>query len=287
MIKRYLPFALLAAFALAGCTGQKDEAKTDGAASGDKTATAATSDAELMKQAAEVASGKGGEAAKPTDAANAATPVSGAPAGIPGLTLGQDYEIIKDGQPFEPLNGKIEVVEVFNFVCPACNGFQPMLLPWKKTLGADVRFTYVPAAFGGNWDAYVRAFYAAEMMGIESKSHEAIYDAIHLKEQLKGEHGTDSDDDIAKVYAQFGVDPKVFAANMQSFAVNAKFNRAKQYILEQKVGGTPTVMVNGKYRINPRFDDIPRVADALIAYERAHAAGAAAAPAAAKPAAKP
>ena len=36
---------------------------------------------------------------------------------------------------------------------------------------------------------------------------------------------------------------------MKSFAVMAKFNKAKQYIVQQQVNGTPTLMVNGKYRV--------------------------------------
>lgn len=281
MLKRYLPVLLLATLALAGCPGQKANDAQAGA-SGDKTESG-TSEADLLKQAQEVANGGGEQAATPADP-NAAAPAAASAASdagaIPGLTLGKDYEIIEGGQPFEPLNGKIEVVEVFNFVCPACNHFQPMLLPWKKRLPADVRFTYVPAAFGNNWDPYVRAFYAAQMMGIEEKSHEALYDAIHLKEQLKGERGSDSAEEIGKVYAQFGVDAKQFAGNMQSFAVEAKFNRAKQYIMDQNVRSTPTIMVNGKYRVKgASFEDMPRIAGVLVDYERARTGGA---PAAAK-----
>ena len=66
---------------------------------------------------------------------------------------------VKNGQPFDPLDGKVEVIEVFNFVCPACFQFQPGLTTWEKTKPANVRFTYVPAAFGPKWDQYVRAFY--------------------------------------------------------------------------------------------------------------------------------
>ena len=35
--------------------------------------------------------------------------------------------VIQGGQPYAPLNGKIEVVEVFNFICPACARFEPLL----------------------------------------------------------------------------------------------------------------------------------------------------------------
>lgn len=274
-MKRHLIFALLASVALTACTGKEE----DTAAAPVATTEAAPNDAEVMAAAEALAKASAdpnapvAEAATPP--AETATPAPAAPANgaIPGLKLGTDYEIIKNGQPFEPLNGKIEVVEVFNFVCPACAAFEPLVANWKKTLGPDVRFTYVPAAFGGNWDQFVRSYYTAQTMGIAEKAHARTYDAIHLEGKLKGERGEDSDADIAAFYAQFGVEAKQFAGNMKSFAVSGKYNKARQYITTQQVTGTPTLMVNGKYRVLGRnsWEERLAIADALIAHERAQA----------------
>lgn len=185
-------------------------------------------------------------------------------------TEGEHYDLIPGGQPFEPLDGKIEVVEVFNYVCPACAMFQPLVNTWKARLPADVRFTYVPAAFGGNWDPYVRAYYAAEAMGIADKAHDGIFQAIHVDRSLKGERGTDSPQDIARAYAKFGADPAQFASTMASFTVNAKFGRAKQYIAQQRANSTPTMIVNGRYRIKARnFETMLENTDRVIAQVRA------------------
>jgi protein dithiol oxidoreductase (disulfide-forming) len=277
-MKRYLTLALLAAFALSAlsaCTGKQDEAAAP--APDAKPTAAAPSEAETMAAAEAAAKASADPNAAPaptTDPAAAPAPAPAAPVAandaIPGLKLGVDYEIIENGQPFEPLNGKIEVVEVFNHVCPACAAFQPLVLSWKKKLPPDVRFTYVPAAFGGNWDQFVRSYYAAQTMGIAEKAHERVYDGIHLENKLKGERGSDSDAELGAFYAQFGVDAKQFAGNMKSFAVTGKFNKAKQYIVSQRVGSTPTMMVNGKYSALGRGpDDRLRIVDALIAHERA------------------
>jgi protein dithiol oxidoreductase (disulfide-forming) len=283
-MKRYLTLALLAALALSACGGKQDEAAAPPPAAAPTAAT--PSDAEVMAAAEAVAKASAdpnsaAAAAPVVPPAQAEAPPAAAPANgaIPGLKLGVDYEVIPNGQPFEPLNGKIEVVEVFNHVCPACAAFQPLVLGWKKRLPPDVRFTYVPAAFGGNWDQFVRSYYAAQTMGIAEKAHERVYDAIHLENKLKGERGSDSDAELGAFYAQFGVDAKQFASNMKSFAVSGKFNKAKQYIVSQRVSSTPTLMVNGKYSAlgrNP--DERLRIADVLIAYERAQAAPPAAAP---------
>ncbi|TWT19247.1 thiol:disulfide interchange protein DsbA/DsbL [Luteimonas marina] len=208
------------------------------------------------------------EAPAPAD-----TPAPAAEPAAPAVTFatqGEHYDPIPGGQPFEPLAGKIEVVEVFNYVCPACAMFEPLVSAWKARLPADVRFTYVPAPFGGNWDPYVRAYYTAEAMGIAGKAHDGVFKAIHVDRSLKGERGTDSPADIAKVYAQFGADPAQFASTMASFTVNAKFGRAKQYIAAQGANSTPTLIVNGRYRIKGRsWEELLQNTDRVIAQVRA------------------
>ncbi|WP_242108880.1 thiol:disulfide interchange protein DsbA/DsbL [Luteimonas aquatica] len=203
---------------------------------------------------------------QPAEAAAAPAPAANGPALVPG----QDYDEIKNGQPFAPLDGKIEVVEVFGFVCPACASFQPQLGAWKAKLPADVRFTYVPALFGSMWDDYARAYYTAESMGVEDKSHDDLYRAIHIEQTLKGERGRDSVEDIAKFYAKYGVDPKLFASTMSSFAIAGKTSKAKQFALRSQIQGTPSLIINGKYLVkgNTRDDQL-RIADQLIAQERA------------------
>lgn len=206
-----------------------------------------------------------------TEADNAAAkPVAAKTPNGPEPVAGTDYVDIAGGQPFQPTNGKIEVAEIFGYVCPACARFQPLIGPWKAGLPSDVRFVYVPAMFGGTWDDYARAFYAAEALGVQEKTHEALYKAIHVDETLKGERGRDSVQDIANFYAKYGVDPKQFADTMGSFAVATKTNRAKQFATRSGITGTPSLIINGKYLVKGKsYDDMLRVADHLIARERA------------------
>jgi protein dithiol oxidoreductase (disulfide-forming) len=208
-------------------------------------------------------------AADATAAAPPATPATDPTAGAP-LVAGQDYIEIQNGQPFAPANGKIEVVEVFGYVCPSCANFQPLVSAWKAKLPADVRFTYVPALFGGTWDDYARAFYAAESMGLVDKTHDALFKAIHIDQSLKGERGRDSVEDIANFYGKHGADPKQFASTMASFAVNAKVNKAKQYAQRSQISGTPSLIVDGKYLVKgTSYENMLHIADVLIARERA------------------
>jgi thiol:disulfide interchange protein DsbA len=250
---------LLLVLSLAACA--KSEAP---AAAGDASASAATpatagSDAPPPPP-------PGVDEASAAMVANAAKIAAGSPPPVEGV----DYVAIPNGQPFDPANGQVEVVEVFGYVCPACNMFQPTMRAWKAQLPANVRLTYVPAQFGGVWDRYARAYYASDAMGLVPRTHDLLYDAIHLDQTLKGERGQDSVEDIAAFYARFGVDPKQFASTMSSFAIDGKLRKAKQFTTRVGIEGTPTLVVDGKYRVlgKTREDQI-RILDQLVAQEQA------------------
>ena len=256
---------------LAACKAQDGTANTT--APTEPATPSSTAAAEPAAPATEAPAASGDTAAAETAAAAATTPAPAAassrPTG-PEPVAGTDYVLIENGQPFQPAAGKIEVAEIFGYVCPACAAFQPLIGPWKAGLPSDVNFVYVPAMFGGTWDNYARAFYAAQSMGLQEKTHEALYSAIHAEQTLKGERGRDSVEDIAAFYGKHGADAKQFASTMSSFAVNAKTNAAKQFAQRSQITGTPSVIVNGKYLVKGKsFPDMLRIADHLIARERA------------------
>ena len=58
---------------------------------------------------------------------------------------------------------------------------------------------------------------------------------------------------------------------MNSFATNAKMGRGMQFAQRSGVASTPTLVVNGKYRVTGgrTWDDVLRITDHLIAMERA------------------
>ena len=220
---------------LAACNAQSD------------TSAAATAPVVAEPAAAPVeATPEGSTPADASAATGTAPVVAGAPTG-PAPVAGTDYVELANGQPYAPLNGQVEVVEVFGYTCPHCAQFEPLITAWKRKQPADVRVTPVPAAFGGYWETYARAFFAAETLGVLEKSHEQMFNAIHVARQL----GLDATpEQIGKFYEQYGVDAKTFANTMKSFGVETKLNRAKQFATRSQIEGTPSIVVNGKYLVN-------------------------------------
>jgi thiol:disulfide interchange protein DsbA len=175
---------------------------------------------------------------------------------------GRDYVLVDNGQPWRPLDGKIEVVEVFAYTCPHCAEFQPELSAWVRNLPKDVRFTYVPAAYDPN-DPFARTFFVAEQAGALPRTHDALFAAIH-HDGLIARNATL--DELAWFYAQHGMVQSQVKAASASPEVDREMQRARAFELGIKLPGTPTMVVDGRYLITPHSHaDALRIADGLIA----------------------
>ncbi|MCM2356008.1 MAG: thiol:disulfide interchange protein DsbA/DsbL [Arenimonas sp.] len=191
-----------------------------------------------------------------------------APASAP--KAGSDYHVIEGGAPLAPLAGQVEVVEVFGYWCHHCADFQPKLEAWKRGLPKDVRLTYLPMPSGED-DALARGFFASQAAGTLARTHEATYAAIHETGMLPRQPTAD---EVAAFYGQLGLDAARLKSLMDSPATAARLRPAWEFATRSGVEGTPTLIVNGRYRIDGgSLDQRLRVADQLVARERAAARG--------------
>lgn len=270
---RYALLSLLLPLALAACAQQDDAASTAAAPAAPPTteqAPAAAPAEPASTDAADEAEADASSEAGPDTAAAPSQPVQ-APQG-PAPIEGTHYVLIDDPQPLQPLNGQIEVVEVFGYTCGACASFEPLVSAWKKRQPDDVRVTMLPAAFGGIWNEFAKAYYAADAMGLVEATHQPLFRAIHVERSL-GSGQRLTNEDIAAFYAQHGADARKFAQTMESFAVAGQLRRAQQFAAASGVDATPTMLVNGKYRVvsGQDYQDVLRIVDHLVARERAAA----------------
>lgn len=184
----------------------------------------------------------------------------------PSPVAGVEYVEIEGGQPYRPLAGKIEVAEVFAYWCHHCADFQPKIDAWRRTLPANVRVNYVPLPSGPD-DALARAYLAAETIGVLGKTHNATFRAIHAESTLP-KNATAAE--IGALYARLGVNAARFKAATQGSSMAGQVQRAREFALRSGVEGTPTLIVNGRYRVRGRsLDDNLRIAGQLIALLRA------------------
>jgi thiol:disulfide interchange protein DsbA len=217
-------------------------------------------------------------ATTPAPAAAVETAAGPAPAATPDVPVGPapvagiDYVAIAGGKPFEASNGRIEVAEAFSYTCPHCAHFEELVREWRARQPADVKFTPVAAFFGANPEPFARAFYAAEAMGVRVKTHEAMFRAIHVEQTIDPGKATPAS--IAAFYGRFGVDPAQFASAMTSARTDAQLKHAAQFVEKSGVEGSPSIIVDGKYRVTGKtMEDMLRITTHLLAKERAARGG--------------
>jgi thiol:disulfide interchange protein DsbA len=158
--------------------------------------------------------------------------------------VGKHYYLI---EPAQPSGGgdKVDVVEVFSYACPACAVFQPLTDKWLKTKPVQANFSYLPAEFHASWEPFARAFFAAEALGIREKSHQALFNAIHIDHKP-----LNTIEDLAGFYTAYGVKKEEFLDVARSFAVETQLKRARSQVPRLGIDGTPSVVVAGKYRVS-------------------------------------
>ena len=101
------------------------------------------------------------------------------------------------------------------------------------------------------------------------KTHEAVFRAVHEEHAISS--GTP--EEIAGLYAKFGVDHDKFLAAMNDPGTDQRLAHARQFVLATGIQGTPTIIIDGRYRISATVDrgfpGMLATADYLIALERA------------------
>lgn len=191
------------------------------------------------------------------------------PAGAQQFEEGVHFERIS-GPDVPDSDGTVEVVEVFSYMCPACRNFQPHVGPWHEELPENVEFSRMPVSFNPSWEPAARAYYTAEVLDIIDQSHEALFVALHDERKRLQTIG-----DMAEFHSRFDVDADQFESTASSFPVESRMRMAGAAIGKWQIRATPTLVINGKYRVSPRrggtYDELLQVADMLIARELAAA----------------
>jgi len=175
-------------------------------------------------------------------------------------TEGVQYARITPAQQTTVPAGKVEVLEVFSYGCPACNAFQPTMDKLRHALPANAQLAFLPAAFNPaeDWPMFQRAFLAAQALGIAERTHQAMYDAVWKSGELgiivpgtnRLKSPLPSIADAASFYARVaGINPQQFLAMANSFGIDSKMRAADAQIVAMHVDSTPTLIVNGKYRV--------------------------------------
>jgi thiol:disulfide interchange protein DsbA len=197
------------------------------------------------------------------------------PAASSDWVEGRNYFLVPQPQQTGLAAGKVLVTEVFSYACPACNQFQPYMQKLVKSLPANAVVDYVPAAFNPaeDWPMFQLAYATAQGLGVADKAHDAMFSAVWTTGELAT---TDSAtgtlkskmptiEDAARFYQkQAGVPVAKFLEASKSFGVDSQVRRDEALIRAYGVDRTPTLVVNGKWRVHVQAAGSPEKLIALV-----------------------
>jgi len=172
---------------------------------------------------------------------------------------GRNYYLIAQPRPTGLPAGKVEVTEAFSYACPACNQFQPYMRKVRQSMPPNVVVDYVPASFNlaEDWPMFQLAYETAKALGVADQTHDAMFDAVWTSGELAT---TDSSgglkspmptiEDAARFYEKRGGVPAAkFLAMSKSFGVDSQVRIDEEKMKLFGIDRTPTLIVNGKYRL--------------------------------------
>jgi len=175
-------------------------------------------------------------------------------------TAGTNYFPVIPAQPTSVPAGKVEVAEIFSYACPYCAQFNPLMQQLRKSLPGNTQLVFVPASFNPSedWPMFQRATCTAQTLGIFDKTHDAMFDAVWKTGELAIadpkthtlKRRLPTIEDAARYYQRIsGIAANKFLAASKSFAVDVAMRRYDSLVLAYHVDATPSLVVNGKYRI--------------------------------------
>jgi thiol:disulfide interchange protein DsbA len=197
-------------------------------------------------------------------------------------TEGVNYFPVVPPQHTNVPDGKIEVAEVFSYACPFCEQFNPAVRQLQASLPPNAQMTYIPASFNPpeDWPMFQRATVTAQILGILEKTHDKMFDAVWKTGELaisdpqthRLKNPLPTIEDAAKYYNHIsGIPVAKFLDASKSFAVDTAIRRDEALITAYHIDGTPSLVVNGKWRITGQsaggMPQMIEVAKFLVAQE--------------------
>ena len=176
---------------------------------------------------------------------------------------GLHYFLIEGAPVARSENMKLE--EAFSYLCTHCNTFEPYISSWKQRKPDNVEFRRISVGFGrASWELYARGYVTAQMMSVPEQAHTALMDRIWKEKDIMRNM-----DELATFYSQFGLDKDKFLSTSRSFAVDGKLRKDAILVASYGIRATPTMVLNGKYRIAggaavPNYDVMFDIVDYLI-----------------------
>ena len=198
-----------------------------------------------------------------------------------GVVAQEQYEEGVHYELIEPaihtgVSDRVVVTEFFSYGCGHCYNFEPLLESFDARLPDGVMLQRTPVIWNNNpgMKLLAKTYYAVEVLDVFEPVHGAVFNAIHRQRKRLS-----SPEAVKAVFVENGVSDSDFDRAFGSFGIDSMVRQAAARTEGARINGTPSLMVNGKYRIDTRQAgsqaNMLKIASFLADKELARLAGAA------------
>ena len=171
-----------------------------------------------------------------------------------GVVAQEQYEEGVHYELIEPaihtgVSDRVVVTEFFSYGCGHCYNFEPLLESFDARLPDGVMLQRTPVIWNNNpgMKLLAKTYYAVEVLDVFEPVHGAVFNAIHRQRKRLS-----SPEAVKAVFVENGVSDSDFDRAFGSFGIDSMVRQAAARTEGARINGTPSIMVNGKYRIDTR-----------------------------------
>lgn len=174
---------------------------------------------------------------------------------------GVHYTVVSETKTEKPT-----VTEFFSLFCGHCYQGESMFQEFAKALPEGTSFkkshvTYIPRDNPEVGNGIVQAFIAMEKLGKSKELTKVFFDYIH-----RDQKDIKSLTAIKEIFVANGVTAEEFDAAYNDKEVAAAATLMQKVWVDKQIESVPTLVVNGKYRVNMRTLENVQQMDSLVKF---------------------
>lgn len=171
------------------------------------------------------------------------------------FTEGKHYSVLS--HPVTEPELQRYLTKYFWLGCPHCQNFEPLLKGYLET-DPSVTLVRKHPALGERWVIDASIFY-----GLQLNGHGQLVAALlDMYRQTRLDKNALPDSNAINAFlVQHHIDPTTFSEQLKSEAIINAMEQANSEMLDNRLSGVPSLVVNGKYLVNGEQPDDVKTAD--------------------------
>ena len=171
---------------------------------------------------------------------------------------GTHYEVLDTPKTTQP-----EIVEYFSLYCMACFRFEPIANDLKSAFPKSFRKSHMsglsPQANMG--ERMTQAYALARFKNLAKQFNNIVF-----KTNFSDRNTIETTEQLITALEKAGINAEDAKTGLNSFSIKARARQMDKEARDRNVRGTPTLIVNGKYKININgFRNSNNLSDDLVA----------------------